>query len=125
MTYKRALIFGSFDGLHSGHREFISYARRVGEELFIALTPDELYYELHGRLPRYDFDLRKEILLSESIADQVIKGDHEQNTWHVISIYKPDVIILGVNNSEIFLALNRAKKKNDNIPKILTVMCYY
>jgi len=39
---KIVLVFGTFDGLHDGHRFFLTEARKLGDRLIASVATDEI-----------------------------------------------------------------------------------
>ena len=95
------MVFGVFDGLHEGHREFLHHAKREGDYLIAVVTPDHVVHELKGHLPDAHLGDRMERLLGEGLADRVTEGDPEIRTWHVVRRHKPDIIALGYDQNEL------------------------
>lgn len=89
------MVFGVFDGLHDGHREFLKQAKTNGEYLIAVLAQDHIVEHIKGRFPKIDLEQRFEHLREEDSVDMIVIGDHELNTWEVIEEHKPDIIVLG------------------------------
>jgi len=98
---KKVMVFGVFDGLHDGHREFLRSARREGDFLVAVVTPDHIVYDLKGYLPEQHAGDRAEHLHREGLADQVVMGDGEMSSWHVVRAHRPDVVALGYDQHEL------------------------
>lgn len=89
------MIFGVFDDIHDGHREFLKHAKRQGDYLIAVVTPDHIVHELKGHLPDKHIGDRIEYLVREGLADRIIEGDHDHGSWRVVRRHKPHVIALG------------------------------
>jgi cytidyltransferase-like protein len=92
---KKVLVFGTFDGLHPGHRAFLRQARRCGDHLTVAVAPDAIVRQLKGRLPKIEFSRRCEQLRLEPDVDEVVASDLQLGTWEILDRVNPDVIGLG------------------------------
>ena len=46
---KKVMVFGTFDGIHDGHRHFLREAKKQGEELIVAVSKDEVVQKLKNR----------------------------------------------------------------------------
>lgn len=95
------MVFGTFDGLHEGHRALFREAKKYGDYLIAVVAQDGIVAELKGRGPRFTFKERFEALGREDGIDEVIEGDSELGTWEVIKKYQPDVIALGYDQAEL------------------------
>ena len=69
---KRILVGGCFDIIHYGHMKFLEHARALGDELIVALEPDERIRLFKHREPVHRQAQRAEILLQLRIINDVI-----------------------------------------------------
>ena len=99
------MVFGVFDGLHEGHRDFLRQAKACGDYLVVVIAQDHIVEVLLGKLPTANFEERFEHLENEDAVDEVAIGDHVPNTWQVIPKHKPDIIVLGYNQDALKEAL--------------------
>lgn len=99
------MVFGVFDGLHEGHKYFLSEAKKLGDSLIAVVTTDENVKKLKGSLPINDFKIRQEEIRKKGDVDEVVPSDKELYTWGVINKYKPDVIAVGYDQTELKKAL--------------------
>ena len=49
---KKVMAFGTFDGLHPGHLNFLKQARRLGDSLVVVVARDANVRKIKGRFPR-------------------------------------------------------------------------
>ncbi|MEK7218485.1 MAG: adenylyltransferase/cytidyltransferase family protein [Patescibacteria group bacterium] len=98
----RVLVFGTFDGLHPGHRFFISQAeKRVVPtakyergELFVVVARDANVKRFKGKLPeRPQAQRRREVERAFPEA-RVLIGEVDDYFLPVLTV-KPDLILLG------------------------------
>ncbi len=99
------MVFGTFDGVHDGHRAFLREAKDQGDYLVAVVAPDQAAVHLKGKHPRLDENSRMEALRHEAGVDEVVLGDVELGTWEVLSIYKPQIIALGYDQASLKAAL--------------------
>lgn len=99
------MVFGIFDGLHEGHRDFLRQAKACGDYLVVIIAQDHIVEALLGKLPTANLEKRFEHLEDEDAVDEVAIGDHMPNTWQVIPKHKPDIIVLGRNQDALKEAL--------------------
>lgn len=91
---ERVLVFGTFDILHRGHKNFFEQARKHGNYLIAVVARDKTVLNVKGRLPDNDETKRVERLRGSGLVDEVVLGGlgdkHE-----IIKKLKTDVICLG------------------------------
>jgi cytidyltransferase-like protein len=109
----KVLVFGVFDGLHAGHDFLFKEASRQGDKLVVALTPDELVLKAKGHLPKFNFEERLEHLRQLDSVSEVVVGDAQFSSWHILDRVKPNVIVLGYDQQGLEKDLARHIKLHD------------
>jgi len=89
----RVLVFGTFDGLHQGHRFFLDAAAEQGE-LHIAVARDTTVEHIKGKPPRESEQDRRKAIQSAYPDTQVFLGA-EADYLEPVRKVKPDLICLG------------------------------
>lgn len=89
----RVLVFGTFDGLHPGHRFVLDAAAKRGE-MFVVVARDENVEKFKGRLPLQNEQERKEAIASLYPDANVRIGEQSDFLLPVREI-QPDLILLG------------------------------
>jgi len=89
----RVLVFGTFDGLHQGHRFFLDEAAKHGE-LFVVVALDATVERIKGKSSRQTQQERIEAIQSAYPDAQVSPGNMEDYLAPVRDI-EPDIICLG------------------------------
>ena len=89
------MVFGTFDGLHDGHRYFLKQARQLGDRLMVVVAPDEAVHILKGRPPRFPLSERMGFVEKEKIANEIVAGDEEHGSWNVLQTHHPTIIVVG------------------------------
>jgi|SRR3989338_7885152 len=92
---KTILLFGTFDGIHEGHRFCFSQARKRANHLIVAVAPDAVVRELKGRPPKEKLIERVEALKREPLVNEVIVGDQRLGSYGVLVLVKPDLVGVG------------------------------
>jgi len=67
------MVFGTFDGVHDGHRHFFSEAAARGHRVIAVVTRDEHVLELKGKLPLHTLEDRMEMVSFESEIKDMIR----------------------------------------------------
>jgi cytidyltransferase-like protein len=108
---KKVLVFGTFDGVHDGHRHFLRRAKKYGDFLVVAVAKDTTVKILKGVLPQIPLPNRIMNLKKEKIADLVVPGDQVIGKWKIIKRLKPDIICFGYDQLALKDALQGEKAR--------------
>lgn len=112
---KTVLVFGTFDGLHDGHRFFLREARKLGGQLVAAVAQETVVKTLKGRTPREPLSKRLAGLRSSGLVGEVVVGDETLGSWSAIKKYSPDTVALGYDQDALAEALADFIQK-ENLP---------
>ena len=112
------MVFGVFDGLHPGHRVFLRQAKKYGGKLIAVVARDAAVRGLKGRLPRERERARLAKVRQAEGVSHAVFGDAGQGSYGVILRWKPDVICLGFDQSELEKDLKNRMRKGI-IPRII------
>jgi FAD synthetase len=102
MAFKTVVIFGTFDGIHKGHREFIREARKQGEKLVAIIARDQMVKKIKNKNPVHDELERLNAVLNIEDIDQVFLGDPEQGTYKILKEVNPDIIFFGYDQQDLY-----------------------
>ncbi len=105
------MIFGTFDGIHDGHRYFLNEAKKFGDRLVVAVAKDNTVKTLKGRFPEAPLPNRIMALKQENFTEEIVPGDQEIKKWQIIGKTKPDIICVGYDQEDLKEALEKAKKE--------------
>jgi len=97
----KGIVFGVFDGLHAGHKHFLSKAKAKCDELVVVVAPDEAARVLKGRAPRRALSDRMKNVIAFDSELRVVPGDETQGSWRVLVSEKPDVVLLGYDQDAL------------------------
>lgn len=103
------MVFGVFDGLHEGHKYFLSEAKKHCDELIVVVTLPEAVKTLKKRYPKYSFEERTAALSAYNPQLKVVAGDSKLGSWEIINKYNPEVIFLGHDQRELDRELDKFK----------------
>lgn len=118
------LAFGTFDGFHEGHKNFLEQAKALGGLLIVVVAQDKTAEFLKGRRPRLSLAKRLSTLQKSGLADAVVAGDEEIGGWGAVSRYKPDIIAVGYDQIRLKNALENFLKESRMNSTIRTMMSY-
>ncbi|MDO8566202.1 MAG: adenylyltransferase/cytidyltransferase family protein [Candidatus Moranbacteria bacterium] len=105
--YKTGVVFGVFDGLHKGHKYFLTEAAKRCEKLIVAVTAGEAVLQLKGHLPRYGQNERITAIQNFNPKLTVVRGDRVLGKWTVLKKYAPNVVFLGHDQQAIAKELTK------------------
>lgn len=121
---KKVMVFGVFDGIHDGHRDFFKQAKTLGDYLVAVVAHDHIAEHLKGKLPQKNLAERFEHLQNEDGVNEVVEGDRELSGWNVVKEHKPDVIALGYDQTILKKDLEKNLNKLGLNPEIITLKAY-
>ncbi|TAL50127.1 FAD synthase [Patescibacteria group bacterium] len=102
---KRVLVFGTFDGVHSGHEFFLRSAKGRGTELVVGVARDAHVATFKGRKPLHSEQKRLEQVQKLSMVDSALLCDPEISTFNIIEEVVPDLLVLGHDQQALEQAL--------------------
>ena len=120
---KKVLVFGTFDGLHPGHIDFLEQAKKQGDYLIAVVARDSTVLEVKRRLPKRNETERLENLKKSGLVNEAGLGS-ESGRYRVIDQIKPDVIALGYDQEAFTKDLPAALKKAGLTAKIVRLKSY-
>ena len=95
------MVFGVFDGLHEGHKHFLSAASEICEELMVVVAQDTAACVLKGHAPQESLEARISAIESFNSRFTVFEGDAVAGSWKVFETHAPDVVLLGYDQEAI------------------------
>lgn len=108
---KKVLLFGTFDGVHEGHRALFAQAREHGDHLSVVVARDTTVTETKGRTPLLDENQRALQVESEDLIDFVCLGYTTDDKHAIIRDLAPHTIVLGYDQSHFIDSLQASLTK--------------
>lgn len=124
MEKGRVIVFGIFDGVHEGHRDFFRQAKEKGNELMVVVGRDAIALKLKHRTPRHSEQERLGMVRVDPCVAQAVLGDTALSMYRVIEQFKPDVICFGYDQKELKKDLIAWLKTSPQKLKIYTLKAY-
>ncbi len=90
----RVMAFGTFDGLHPGHRHYLREAKRQGDELVVVVARDATVKRVKGRLPLQDETTRLARVSQLPEVSRAVLG-RRRDPAGIIAEYQPRIVCLG------------------------------
>lgn len=92
----KVFVNGTFDILHPGHMQLITFASNSGDYLKVAIDSDRRVKQLKGETrPINDEKTRSIMLFHVKGVDEVSIFDNEEELINTIRSYGPDIMIVG------------------------------
>lgn len=93
---KSVFVNGTFDILHPGHIRLLSYAKSLGDRLFVAIDSDDRVKQLKGpRRPINQVNERREMLLALKSVDEVEIFSTAEELELLIKQIQPYIMVIG------------------------------
>lgn len=124
VSAKTVLVFGTFDGLHDGHRFFLREARKLGKRLVVSVAQDCVVKELKGRVPRKPLAERLADLRASDLVDEVFGGDPELGSWSAVKKSSPEIIALGYDQSKLEQELRAYLERKNRPIRLIRITAY-
>lgn len=91
---KKAITYGTFDLLHTGHINILRRAKEYGDYLIVAISTDE-FNAIKGKKAYYSYEQRKAILEAVRYVDEVIPEYSWDQKIDDVKKYDVDVFVMG------------------------------
>jgi len=110
---KKIATFGVFDIVHSGHVRFLERCKSLfkDSELIVVISRDSTVLREKNKKPLMSEEERRFIVQSLKPVDKAILGYEGVNKLKIVEKIKPDIIVLGYNQSVNEKHLGKELKK--------------
>lgn len=108
---KKVLVFGTFDGIHPGHINFLEQAREKGDHLAVVIARDSTVEKVKGHLPIKNENERLADIIKMGLVGEAVLGNAGRDPYSIINGIKPDIICLGYDQRTYTDGLQRELDK--------------
>lgn len=122
---KKILVFGTFDGLHEGHKDFFRQAKECGvlirenkqlNYLVVVVGRDSTVQKTKGKLPKFNEQERLKAVQDSGLVDEARLGNQASpgkklDPYKVVEEVKPDIICLGYDQTHFVGKLEQKIKE--------------
>jgi len=119
---KRVVVFGAFDPLNEGQRDFLRQAKELGDYLLVVVAHDSAIRAHKGREPRVSEAERLAAVKEVSEVDEAILGRKTADKYHILGEIDFDVIAMGYNqkpsDEEVYEKLHELGKYKVKIVRL-------
>jgi FAD synthetase len=121
----KIMVFGTFDGLHTGHRNLFKQAKSLARNSFliVSIARDKNVLKIKKHLPLHAEKKRMKLVEKEKDADKVVLGGLRSHLPHIMK-EKPDIIALGYDQRHYVKNLKEDLKKKNLEVKIVRLKAY-
>jgi FAD synthetase len=98
---KKIATFGVFDIIHPGHVKFLEKCKSLikNSELIVVIARDSTVMQEKGRKPIMSEEQRKYIVQYLKPVDRTILGSEGSDKLKIVEKIKPDIIVLGYDQT--------------------------
>jgi len=113
---KKVLVFGTFDGLHEGHKDFFQQAKKYGDYLVVVVGRDSTVEKTKKQLPKFNEQERLKAVQDSGLVDEArlgneappgatavggvpSEGGKKLDPYKIVEEIKPDIICLGYDQT--------------------------
>ena len=121
---KRVMVFGVFDGIHDGHRDFFKQARALGDHLTVLVATDKNVAKIKRELPKFSQEERLKVVEAEELVDEAFVAPEDYDYILVLKKLMPDVIALGYDQKPGITELKTVLKQNDILATIVRLKAF-
>tara|TARA_B100001179_G_C18602552_1_gene411428 strand:- start:4373 stop:4792 length:420 start_codon:yes stop_codon:yes gene_type:complete len=105
------LLFGTFDGIHEGHRFLIAQALLKVDTLYVSVADDSVIKKIKERAPRKNQKERMTDIRRTFKSVNVVTGDKILGQWNALEEQRPDVVFVGYDQKALQEALGSVQEK--------------
>lgn len=121
---KVVLASGVFDLLHLGHVKFLEEAKKAGgktSRLLVIIARDRTVERTKGRKPVMPENQRRALVESLRVVDEAVLGLEDFDIGEIIRTFKPDVITLGYDQTDMEQRVKDFVEKNGLKARVVRV----
>lgn len=116
----KVIVFGTFDILHEGHKNFFKQAKRYGD-IYAVIARDSSVKKIKGFTPEQNEKTRQSNVRKCKEITEALLGN-EDDYYAIIEKINPDIICLGYDQNE--MELKEELKKRNLHPQIYRLNPY-
>lgn len=119
------MIFGTFDGVHPGHRDFFRQAKKLARNpfLIVSIGRDRNVFQIKGKYPDKNEKERARLVKKNKLADKIVLGGVKNHLPHILK-ERPDIIALGYDQKNYVKNLKKDLKNKGLNVKIARLRPY-
>ena len=110
---KKVMVFGTFDGLHPGHRNFFQQAKKIGN-IVAVVARDSNVKKFKKKLPVERERTRLAKVTRDKKVWRALLGDHE-DFFKPVKKIQPDALALGFDQKTFGVKILRRELKKRNL----------
>lgn len=105
---RKVLVFGTFDGLHDGHKDFFRQALSASKGgqayLIVVVGRDSTVQKTKGKLPKYNEQERLKVVQECELVNEARLGNEpppgqKLDPYKIVEEIRPDIICLGYDQA--------------------------
>ncbi len=120
---KVVMVFGTFDTLHEGHKNFFKQASHFGE-VYAIIARDETVEKVKGKKPMQTEKVRLEKVKELKEIKKAALGNKKDKLAKV-KLWKPETICLGYDQHFMVDKLRQLIEKNNMATQVITLKPFH
>ena len=122
---EKIMVFGTFDGLHKGHLDFLRQAKNFIKNSFliVSIGRDKNVKRIKGALPALNEKKRAILVKNCPLVDKVVLSGIKNHLPHIMR-ERPDIIALGYDQKVYVKNLKKDLKNKGLLVKIVRLKPY-
>ncbi len=121
---KRVLVFGTFDGLHAGHKFLLQQASALGDELYVGVACDEHVFALKHKRAHRNQNQRLRAVRAYPGVHKGLLCDRTLGSFGILDLVKPDLIVMGHDQETLHVELRAWLKKHHRAIRMVRAKKY-
>lgn len=119
------MVFGTFDGLHKGHFDFLRQARNLAKKSFliVSVARDKNVNKIKNRYPVLNEEKRMNLVQKCKLVDKAVLSGIKNHIPHIVKEC-PDIIALGYDQKAYVKNLKKDLKNKGIFVKIIRLKPY-
>ena len=125
ITETKIMVFGTFDGLHKGHLNFLKQAKKSSKKSFliVSIARDKNVFRIKGKPPVLNEKKRMILVKKCKLANKVVLSGVKNYLSHILK-ERPDIIALGYDQRAYVKNLKKDLKNKNISVKIVRLKPY-
>ena len=119
------MVFGTFDGLHQGHLDFLKQAKKLSKKSFLiaSIARDKNVYKIKKVKPIFGEKKRAILVKKCKLVDRVVLAGIKNHLPHILK-ERPDIIALGYDQRNYTKNLKKDLKNKGLVVNIVRLKPY-
>lgn len=121
----KIMVFGTFDGVHKGHIDFLKQAKKLAKNPFlvVSVARDKNVFKIKGKKPDFNEKKRFNLIKNTHLPHKTVLSGINNYLPHILK-EKPDIIALGYDQKAYVKTLKKDLKNKGLFVDIVRLKPY-